>query len=352
MLKALAAFLLLASSVVASAPASDEAAQLLRAGLLSEAARTEGGPPLDPADAAWERAPKIVLALTPQRSVAPGLEATAPMLLEARALVGGNRLAVRLVWTDASENRYNLGQTARFTDAAAVQFAAPGAGLPYIGMGEPTHPVRVWFWRAGRGSERLAAHGFGTLEREPGPAPKAVVRRTGSGWALVLAGELPAAANPLPVAFAIWDGVNDERDGRKRLTRWHLLSLPGAKADAAWLKALAAEAALAGDIERGQRLTQERGCAACHTLPGAAPSALGPDLTVAGVQHWPGYLRRSVSDPSAFIVPGKGYAQETRGKRISLMPRHKWNKDDLEDIVAYLAGLGKTGTLHHTRTEP
>lgn len=352
MLKALAAFLLLAASVAAGAPVADDAAQLVRAGLLSDAARTAGELPLDPADAAWERAPKIVLALTPQRSVTPGLEAAAPIPLEVRALVGGNRLAVRLGWTDASEDRYRPGQTTRFADAAAVQFAAPGAGLPYIGMGEAARPVGVWFWRAGHGSERLAARGFGTLERDPGPAPRAVVRRTASGWALVLAGELPATANPLPVAFAIWDGVNAERDGRKRLTRWHLLALPGVKADADWLKALAAEAALAGDAGRGQRLAQERGCAACHTLPGAAPSTLGPDLTVAGAQHWPGYLRRSVSDPSAFIVPGKGYAQETRGQRISLMPRHKWNKDELEDIVAYLAGLGKTETPHRTQSEP
>ena len=94
-----------------------------------------------------------------------------------------------------------------------------------------------------------------------------------------------------------------------------------------------------GDPARGARLAQERGCAGCHRLPGGAPVATGPDLRLVGAQHWPGYLRRAVAEPSAFVVPGRTYAVPAGDKRLSIMPNLKWIPHELDDIVAYLAGL-------------
>ncbi|MBU1664172.1 MAG: cytochrome c, partial [Gammaproteobacteria bacterium] len=73
------------------------------------------------------------------------------------------------------------------------------------------------------------------------------------------------------------------------------------------------------------RLYAEHGCAACHT-PGAG---LGPDLTHVGGIHWPGYLRRALHEPAAFLVPG--YA--------AIMPAPPLRPEEMEDLVAYLLSL-------------
>lgn len=278
-----------------------------------------GVPPLDPADLAWTRAPATRVALYPQ-ATAPGGPGGAVLPLEARALRGAGRLAVRLAWTDAHENAADSLATHRFADAVAVQFAPAGKTLPYVGMGEPGQPVQIWFWRAGQPAQRLASQGFGSLARSPGAAPEARARRTAGGWEVVLRGE--AGARPgAAVAFAAWDGAEDGRAGRKRLSAWQALDIRGGPSPTA----LGSEADSSGDPSRGARLYTEHGCAACHA-PGVG---LGPSLAHAGGIHWPGYLRRAILEPDAFRVPG--YA--------SAMPALPLPADEVEDLVAYLMSL-------------
>lgn len=286
--------------------AAPEMARVLPTGI------TAGPPPLDPADPAWARAPAARVALYPQ-ATAPGGPGGGALNLEARALMGGDRLALWLAWPDATADLADPAATHRFADALAVQFAAAGAALPYVGMGEPERPVQVWLWRAGRPVERLSARGFGSLATQAGGAPEAIARRTATGWEVVLRGE----AGNVAAAFAAWDGAEDGRAGRKRLSAWRVLGSPGA--------ALTEEAHVGGDAKRGERLYAEQGCAACHA-PGAG---LGPDLSHAGGIHWPGYLRRALREPAAFLVPG--YA--------AIMPALPLKPEEVEDLVAYLMTL-------------
>ncbi len=276
------------------------------------AGQTVGPPPLDPADPAWVQAPATRVALYPQ-TTAPGGPGGNILEMEARVLQGDGRLALRLAWPDATADLADPRATDHFADAAAVQFAPAGATLPYVGMGEPGQPVRVWLWRAGRPAEGLSAQGFGSLAKAD-PAPEAQARRTATGWAVVLRGEAGDAA---AVAFAAWDGGEDGRAGRKRLSAWQALVAP----DGGWRD----EAGATGDPARGARLYAEHGCAACHT-PGVG---LGPELTHAGGIHWPGYLRRAILEPAAFLVPG--YA--------AIMPPPSLRPDEVEDLVAYLLTL-------------
>jgi len=295
-----------------------------------------GPPPLDPLAAAWTGAPAVAVPLYPQATTAGGPDTVAPaprrrlfqstglgaapLNLEARVLRGGGKLALHLAWPDATADLADPRATDRFADAAAVQFAPAAmeakAALPYIGMGEPGRPVRVWLWRAGRPAESLAAQGFGSLTKEAGPAPEAQARRTATGWVVVLRGE-ESANRPAAVAFATWDGAEDGRAGRKRLSAWRALGSPDA--------ALTEEARLGGDPVRGERLYAEHGCAACH----AVGAGLAPDLAHAGGIHWPGYLRRALREPAAFLVPG--YA--------AIMPAASLPPEELEDLVAYLMTL-------------
>jgi len=278
-----------------------------------------GAPPLDPTDLAWTRAPATSVALYPQ-ATAPGGPGGAVLPLEARALHGAGRLAVRLAWTDAHENSADPLATHRFADAVAVQFAPAGKTLPYVGMGEPGQPVQIWFWRAGQPAQRLAAQGFGSLARSPGAAPEMRARRTAGGWEVVLRSEADTRLGTA-IAFAAWDGAEAGRAGRKRLSAWQALDIRGGPSPTA----LGAEAVSSGDPVRGARLYAEHGCVSCH----APDVGLGPSLVHAGGIHWPGYLRRAILEPAAFRVPG--YA--------SAMPALPLHMDEVEDLVAYLMSL-------------
>lgn len=326
--------LLVASNVLAAPSGLD---LLRQAGRIMEAGAAAVLPPLSPHDPAWDAAPVTRLKVYPQRSTAPGFEEAAPVTLKVQALAGKGQLALRLAWADGSEDRFDPKSTDRFADAAAVQFPArPGPRLPYIGMGEPNNPVSLWFWRAGTAPERAEAHGFGTLSARPGADPEADAAHGAGEWTVVLRAPLAAGAgSPLPLAFAVWDGAAQGRDGRKWLSSWLLLRLPGARDDAARLRAFATEALTTGNAMRGEKLAAERGCSACHRLPEGPLADTGPALLNAGGIHWPGYLRRAILQPSSFIVPGKGYG----ANGISLMPGMEWHGTEVEDLVAYLASL-------------
>jgi len=56
----------------------------------------------------------------------------------------------------------------------------------------------------------------------------------GGRWSVVLLRDLskpapgdvlPRVGQALPVAFAVWDGSAEDRDGRKSVTIWHELAL-------------------------------------------------------------------------------------------------------------------------------
>jgi len=289
--------------------------------------------------AAWARVPPQRVTLHPQNAIAPGLDGGDAITAELRAVSDGEGLALRLAWPDAGEDRYSTTHTDRFADAVAVQFDVDGgAPLPYVGMGEPQRPVRLWFWRAGRGAENLAAHGFGTLVPNSDAAPAVEARRTADGWVITLSGPLPAAGNPLPLSVAVWDGAEQGRDGRKRLSAWHLLLQPDRPVDTARLKTLAEESRSGGDAHNGARLAREHGCIACHRLPGNAAADIGPDLTRAGALHWPGYLRRSIAAPSAFVLPRAAYHLPGTTD-TSLMPDPKLPPAAVEDLAAYIITL-------------
>lgn len=79
------------------------------------------------------------------------------------------------------------------------------------------------------------AHGFGTATRVPFERLDSAAARTQDGWAVVISRPLRVkpeeGANlqgrrSIPVAFAIWDGANQERDGFKAVTlEWWQLRL-------------------------------------------------------------------------------------------------------------------------------
>jgi hypothetical protein len=191
----------------------------------------------------------------------------------------GEQLAIRLRWEDSTQDTFsNLTQDV-FRDGVAVQFALGSVTLhthghnePFFGMGNRNKPVNIWHWKAGLEEaleaeeeqeyagggvdmdalifggimsnpvfklnatgdnpvEELNAEGFGTVTPQP-PENQSI---EGQGewqdgfWTVVFLRDMPKMGkwdvelvrkDPALVAFAVWDGLKEDRNGRKVITVW------------------------------------------------------------------------------------------------------------------------------------
>lgn len=149
-------------------------------------------------------------------------------------------LLVQLSWRDPThdattlaevpntppETRFRKVQTEaddRFFDAAAVMFpakAATGAIAPSLQMGDAEHPVEIYYWNATRGAMLMQAQGRGTTRRTGQNFPANSTYQNGQ-WNVIF--ELPDLPAGTAVAFAVWNGSQKDRDGRKYFSVWQVL---------------------------------------------------------------------------------------------------------------------------------
>jgi nitric oxide reductase subunit C len=120
------------------------------------------------------------------------------------------------------------------------------------------------------------------------------------------------------------------------------------------LPGVAGSATAGGAVERGRAVFEGAGaCASCHSLTEEVV-LVGPSLariadTAASrtrstdyrgnARTADEYLRESVLEPSAYVVPGERYAGPGD---VSLMPSHyaaALRRDDIDDLVVYLSTL-------------
>ena len=238
--------------------------------------------PKNPDDQAWESAPEHAAKLLLQDMVEPRLLTASTAEVRIRAIRGGNEVAFRLEWVDATTN--DLSEGARFCDGCAIQLPAkndPNVTAPQ--MGESGRPVEIAYWNAGwqavvdgrgdsikdiypnatidhypfeaaslsKGSDvqkkmaaryaparalgntmagprdvpvqDLIADGPGTLVPAKATTSKGCGRRTATGWAVVITRSLPAGIvdqGRSQVAFAVWEGSQQEVGSRKMRTGW------------------------------------------------------------------------------------------------------------------------------------
>jgi hypothetical protein len=155
------------------------------------------------------------------------------------ARASGN-LLVQLSWRDPTrdavtmaevpstppETRFRKVQTEaddQFFDAAAVMFPAKlgsGAIAPSLQMGDAEHPVEIYYWNATRGSMVMQAQGRGTTQRTGRSFPANGTYQNGR-WNVIF--ELPDLPAGTTVAFAVWNGSQRDRDGRKYFSVWQVL---------------------------------------------------------------------------------------------------------------------------------
>lgn len=375
--------------LVGLAPAAPRANEAFLASETIEARQVPGPLLADPGAPLWQSLSASTVFAWPQRTIRlhdrtanEALADAAPRAIGVRAAFDERDLAIVLDWSDTTQDRTRDDATEVFGDAAALEFPLRfGAGkrLPYVGMGDEEMPVAVYLQRAmagGTANREAIGAGFGSLARADLGAIRTAMRYDGERrtWRAVfvrplVAGEQDLRRGLVPFATAVWDGARHERGGNKALSRWKFLRLPHYPLDQAYV----AEMSYGygpnglGDPARGKVLT-ETVCAACHVVGErrlAAPG-IAPDLTAIGAISTPGYLRDSLLDPSAVIVPNSNpsqhydrgkppdargafsnndafvwYRRDPSGRKVSKMPAFgSLPPSDVSAIVAYLVTLG------------
>ena len=194
---------------------------------------------LDPAAAEWKSATPMMLALhrTPPLYSTDAPTSNEVQSVQAQVLHSAAGNFVRLEWADKTHDTAVLPKaerswqgdhlvaqsaaTDRFSDACAVMIPAkPATGdlNPSLQMGDPEHPVQIFFWDSTRGAAVMEARGRETTKRI-GQSFPAQSQYVAGKWVVTL--QVPGLKAGTPFAVAIWNGSQQDRDGRKYFSIWY-----------------------------------------------------------------------------------------------------------------------------------
>jgi DMSO reductase family type II enzyme heme b subunit len=235
--------------------------------------------PTDPMDAFWDSLDPVRVPLNPLWPEPNQVYAVA-----VSAVTDGQKLAVLLQWRDELPQNTAI-RVQDFQDAAALQFSLTG-NYGFLGMGDAQNPVNLWQWKAGWQMEAngdipemrdtyqamhvdtyfqperqfATATSAGNVLSQPHKSPIEDANARGFGsftsqplaqqnvagkglwhagfWNVIFIRDLKskdkddvqfAGGRPVPVAFAIWNGGQGDRNGRKMVSNWYQLILDGGK---------------------------------------------------------------------------------------------------------------------------
>lgn len=233
--------------------------------------------PTDPMDDSWNSLDPVRVPLNPLWPEPNQVYAVA-----VSAVTDGKRIAILLQWRDdlAQDSAIRVQD---FQDAAALQFSMTG-DYGFVGMGDAKHPVNLWQWKAGWQAEAdgkstamdsayasMHSDGYiptsfdtaadsGNVLSQPHPSPIEDANARGFGsftsqpvkqqnvagrgvwrdgfWSVLFVRDLRSRdsndvrfvlGGSVPVAFAIWNGEQRDRNGRKMISNWYQLTLDDSK---------------------------------------------------------------------------------------------------------------------------
>lgn len=238
--------------------------------------------PTGPMDNFWESLDPVRVPLNPLWPEPNQIYAVA-----VSAVTDGKKLAVLLQWRDELPQNTAI-RVQDFQDGAALQFSMSGK-YGFLGMGDKENPVNLWNWKAGWQAEAegggppdmdsvyqsmhvdawkftnySTAVSAGNVTSQPHKTPVEDANAAGFGsfksqsiaqqnvagkgvwhdgfWNVVFIRDLKSkdaddvkfvAGKPVPVAFAIWNGEQHDRNGRKMISNWYQLLLDDGKAKTA-----------------------------------------------------------------------------------------------------------------------
>ena len=149
--------------------------------------------------------------------------------IRVQVMHNGKELSIRLSWPDSSKND-GIVDLDEFSDGVAVMFPLT-SGANAITMGDAKNPVNAWFWKADAEQPYdIIAHGYSTSKRRSGAHFGLTVKSVHENgrWTVVFQRVLRshlitdkqvsfAPNKTLGLAFAVWDGANKDRSGKKAL---------------------------------------------------------------------------------------------------------------------------------------
>ncbi len=315
------------------------------------------------------------------------------------AIYNNKNIAFKVVWADASKNVYSNDSTNSYADGFALQFPQNFSDtnkLPYIGMGSKDRAVIVHLQKAykslcepnGNGDiahqvnrdnspyfedelkkfdkqvvelgnvayqRSFISQGFRSMTqiKDDSINFKASMTFSNNKWEGTFTRPLTDSylnldKGAIPVAFAVWDGEKMGRDGLKQLSTWIPVKLIGKSGGEKFVEKMSIKSS--GDATNGKKLVTEN-CTACHSFKGNDNGMpyMAPNLSNIGGYSTTAYLRESILNPSAVVVPGynrnahKNYAWynlDEKGERISAMPPYDWmDEKSVNDMVSFLETL-------------
>lgn len=240
-------------------------------GMVVRAHFQEGNVPSHPSDPAWKTVTPLPLPLSGQIITRPVWPNPSVRALSIRSIHNGKDVAFLMEWQDATKNESLTPGV--FRDGAAV--ALPLGDAPaFFCMGQLDHYVNIWHWKADWQSDvdRRAARAKESKRRRKGPRrfeviprrPSSVEDLIGGGfstltskkhqgrikgqaewtrgvWRVVMKRPLTMDGDDLvnearltpgrlqAVAFAIWNGESQERNGQKAVASWMQLQIDPVK---------------------------------------------------------------------------------------------------------------------------
>ncbi|WP_425072018.1 ethylbenzene dehydrogenase-related protein [Sagittula sp. S175] len=197
----------------------------------------------DPEDIIWDRLPEYRVAMNPAPAVHQSVELRVnydaePSYLYLNLARTSERLYVRMRWTDETKDTETAFD--RFRDGVAVQFSLGDDETSYMMGDGPESAVNIWYWRSGNDAvQNLAAGGPGSttvLDEQPVSGKSLYTERDGdpNQWTVVMSRPIASDGahnasfdrDAVPMAFAVWQGAEKERDGFKRVSDgWILLDM-------------------------------------------------------------------------------------------------------------------------------
>ena len=244
------------------------------------AARKVGGEiPTDPLDDFWKEGTFVALEMDPQMITNPMWPNPSTRWIRVKAARNDKDIAVMLTWIDSTQNDEMI-RSEQYKDQAAIMFPVNQEGEePPFTMGGDGEWVNIWQWKASWESsadnagkeyfpepdmdmekgfkgqvesynpgkvsgnifadsskrrspiEDLNAEGFSTLTTQDQQDIDGKGKWFDNRWAVVFKRALvnndendsQFTTTKTPIAFAIWNGGNKERNGQKAVTQFHIL---------------------------------------------------------------------------------------------------------------------------------
>ncbi len=154
--------------------------------------------------------------------------------LNVKAAKTSDRIYFHLSWEDPTKN-IGAPNPPNFPDAGALQMPSQPGKTTSIMMGSQNIPVNIWYKSAGKTTEEIIAAGPGSVSSLNQSVVKGNMQYKNGRWQLVLYRTLEASGNNKPqfsnnnnnnydIAFAVWNGANKEKDGKKAISTWYTLN--------------------------------------------------------------------------------------------------------------------------------